>query len=107
MRQSDISFTNTKIVITYDLSNNDISAKEIADASYGVFTTTITIQNAGLFLLPNTTLLSSQNISAREAVAKFKQAFNLAKSRKYFSSCTISRLFCNEVYQKDGYIENN
>ena len=107
MKQSEISFTNTKIVITYDLSNNDISAQEIADASYGVFTTTITIQNTGLFQLPNTTLVSSQNISAQEAVAKFKQAFSFAKSRKHPSYCTISRLFCCEVYEKGGYVENN
>ncbi len=107
MKQSDISFTNTKIIITYDLSNNDISAKEIADVSNGVFKTYIAIQNKGSFQLPNTTLVSSQNISAKDAAVKFRQAFNLAKGKKYFSYCTIARLFCCEASGKSGYTENN
>ncbi len=107
MSSSKISFSSTKIVVTYDLSNNDVSAQEIADASEGVFDTYISISRVGNFHLPNTTLASSNNITAERAVAEFKQAFKTAKGRKYYSSCSISRVFACEVDGKSGYIENN
>ena len=106
MNYSGFSCKVTKIVITYDLSNNNISAQEIADASNGIFKTCIAIQDSGRLQLPDTTLVSSKNIGVQEAVDKFKQAFDLAKGKKH-STCTISCLFCCGVEGKDGYIENN
>lgn len=106
MSKSGITFSVTKIVVTYDLSGNDISAQEIADASNGVFDTCISIKDEGKFHLPNTTLVSSNNISAEDAIGMFRQAFNAAKERKY-SSCSISRVFACDIAGKSGYIENN
>lgn len=107
MKNSNIEFTGTKIIVTYDLNNNDISAQAIANASNGIFSTNISIQNGVSFALPNTTLASSELLSIDDAVNKFKQAFNAAKSLKLYSSCSISRILVCEVANKSGYIENN
>ena len=108
MASTDIKFGVSKVIITYDLSNNDISAQEIAEASNGVFKTYTIMQNGSLYKLPNTTLETSEIFSAKGAVIAFKQAFAVAKqNKKVFSYCRISRILACEILNKQGYIENN
>lgn len=107
MPSTAVKFNISKIIVTYDLSPNDISAQEIADASNGMFHTTITTQNLQSFTLPNTTLESDKTLSAGQAAIVFKQALMAAKLKKGFSLASITRLLCYEVAFKGGYIENN
>lgn len=107
MANARIQLNISKVIVTYDLNNNDISAQEIADASNGVFNTCIFTSNNIKYLLPNTTLETSKCFTAEGAVLAFKQAFMEAKRRKSFSLCTISRILACEIAGKNGYIENN
>lgn len=106
MAYTDIQFTGSKVIVTYDLNNNNVSAQEIANASNGNFSTTISMKNGNKYKLPNTTLASTIS-SVNEAVTSFKNAFEAAKYNKGISYCSISRIFACEVFMKDGYIENN
>ena len=74
MAYTDIKFTTSKVIITYDLNNNEISAQDIADASNGIFYIDIHTGN-GKYKLPNTTLISDKNISVENAIKEFKKAF--------------------------------
>ncbi len=107
MSSTKVQLNVSKVIVTYDLSPNDISAQEIADASRGVFNTMIVMNNSRSFLFPNTTLETSTMFTAEAAANAFKQALLAAKRAKGFSRATISRLFCCEVAGKGGYIENN
>ena len=98
-KQTTFNFRNTKTIITYDLSENDVSAGTIASKSNYLFTT-INV-GAKSYSFPNTTLSSTLD-TAKKAEAEFKEAFN-----KTGSKAKISRLFIVEVDSKNGYIENN
>lgn len=94
---------NHGILITYDLSNNDISASQIANASNGNLFTCITFNsNNQKYQLPNTTLWFSG--SKEQARDTFLKAFNTAKS--YYSSCSINKILIIDVGSKSSYIEN-
>ena len=91
------------ILITYDLSNNDVSVSKIADASNGALHTYVTMGNdSHIYLLPNTTLWYSGYRD--QAKSAFIAAFNKAKPS--YSSCTINRLLITEVGSKSSYIED-
>lgn len=107
MASTTINFGVSKVIVTYDLSNNDISAQEIANASNGMFCTSIVMKNHTKYHLPNTTLETSQIFTAEGAANAFRKAFLEAKRNKPFSRCIISRIFCCEISGKRGYIENN
>lgn len=107
MGSTNINSLATKVIITYDLTHNDISAQDIADASGGQFSRVISMQNGSNFFLPNTTLQTQTFFAASTAVSAFKQAFSKAKSQKSFSLCQIKKIFACEVGGKNGYIENN
>lgn len=94
-----MTFKGTKTIITYDLSNNDVSASSIASKSSN-FYTTINIDGKS-YNLPNTTL-SSNLETASKVEAEFRSAF-----AKTDSKAKITKLFVIEVFGKDGYIENN
>ena len=96
-KQTTFNFRNTKTIITYDLSENDVGT--IASKSNYLFTT-INV-GAKSYSFPNTTLSSTLD-TAKKAEAEFKEAFN-----KTGSNAKISRLFIVEVDSKNGYIENN
>lgn len=90
-------------LITYDLSDNDVSASKIADASNGVLHTYVTITDDNhKYLLPNTTLWYSG--SKEQAKSTFIAAFN--KAKQSYSSCTINRLLITEVGSKSSFIED-
>ncbi len=99
VKKTTINFKYTKTVITYDLSNNDVSASTIASKSNSLYST-ISVENSN-YNLPNTTLRSDL-ATADAAVAEFRSAF-----AKTDSKAKITRLFAIEVNGKDGYIENN
>lgn len=102
---SKINFTwgTPKTLITYDLSDNMVSATEISDASNGVLHTCVTINNDNhKYLLPNTTLWYSG--SREQAKSAFITAFN--KAKPLYSSCAINRLLITEVGGKSSYIED-
>ena len=89
----------TKTIIAYDLSNNDVSASTIASQSNHLYTT-ISVGNE-TYNLPNTTLRSDLE-TAETAETEFRSAFS-----KTGSKARITRLFTVEVFEKNGYIENN
>ena len=98
-KKTTLTFKGTKTIITYDLSDNDVSASTIASKSSKLYTT-ISVDNTK-YNLPNTTL-SSTLPTVDEAITEFRSAFS-----KTDSKAKITRLFAIEVYGKDGYIENN
>ena len=103
MSKTNFTWGNPKTLITYDLSDNRVSAAEIADASNGVLHTYVTINNDNhKYLLPNTTLC--YNGSKEQAKSTFEAAFNKAKPS--YSACTINRLLITEVGSKASYIED-
>lgn len=94
----EFNFQYSKTIITYDLSNNDVSANTIAAQSNSL-NTNIYVDTS--YNLPNTTL-SSNLETAKEAEAEFRSAF-----AKTGSDAKITRLFVIEVQDKNGIIENN
>ena len=95
----NLNFTETKTIITYDLSPCEITAQDICDQDKR-FYTTISGEESGTFNLPNTTLRTTMDKNT--AVDAFKNAvYKASKDEK------ITRLFAAEVYGKNGYIENN
>lgn len=103
MAKINFSWGNPKTLITYDLSDNDVSASAIADASNGVLHTYVTMNDdSHKYLLPNTTLWYSG--SRDQAKSTFIAAFNKAKSA--YSFCKINRLLITEVGGKSTYIED-
>ena len=99
IKKTTFNFDGTKTIITYDLSDNDVSASTIASKSNHLYTTT-SISGVS-YNLPNTTLGSGLK-STTDAIAEFCAAF--AKTN---SKAKITRLFAIEVFGKSGYIENN
>lgn len=103
MSKINFNWASQDILITYDLSDNRVSAAEIADASNGTLHTYVTINNDNhKYLLPNTTLWYSG--SKEQAKSAFIAAFNRAKPT--YSSCAINRLLITEVGSKSSYIED-
>lgn len=103
MTTKNFTWGTPKTLITYDLSDNRVSATEIADASNGSLHTYVTINNDNhKYLLPNTTLWYSG--SKEQAKSAFVAAFNRAKPS--YSSCAINRLLITEVGSKLSYIDD-
>lgn len=103
MAKTTFTWGTPKSLITYDLSNNDVSAQQIAEKSNGRLFTTVSIRNdSHKYLLPNTTLYFNGSINDAEIV--FRQAFNQAKS--YYSSCRINRLLITDVKNMNAFIED-
>ena len=103
MAQQNLTWPNPKVLITYDLSNNEVSAADIARASNWALSTIIVFGNEySIYSLPNTTLLYSG--SKEQAKSAFIAAFNKAKPA--FSSCSISKLLITEVGGELAYIED-
>lgn len=98
-KSTTMNFTNTKTVITYDLSPCLISAQDICDEDSRLHNS-ISVENKGRFELPNTTLRTSLN--QKDAEKAFRQAVYAASKDE-----TITKLFIIEVDGKNGFIENN
>ena len=101
MAKQNLTWKTPKTLITYDLSNNEVSASDIAYASNWVLNT-VFVGDAHVYFLPNTTLLYSG--SKEQAKSAFIAAFNKAKPA--YSSCSISRLLITEVGGELAYIED-
>lgn len=102
-----INFTWGKpyTLITYDLSDNNVSAQQIADNSAGLLHTTVSINgDSHVYALPNTTLCFSGSKADAERV--FRQSFDRAKNPYFYSPCKISRLLITEVSNMSAYIED-
>ena len=94
MAKINFNWRKPKTLLTYDLSNNDVSASEIAESSGGLLHTYVTVEeDSHKYTLPNTTLWFAG--SKEQAQTTFINAFNNAKSSS--SSCTISRLLITEI----------
>lgn len=103
MVKTNFSWGSPKTLITYDLSNNIVSASDIADASNGILHTYVNINNdSHRYYLPNTTLWYAG--SREQAKSAFIAAFNKAKPA--YSSCEINRLLITEVGGELAYIED-
>ena len=103
MVKTNFSWGSPKTLITYDLSNNQVSAADIADASNGILHIYVDINNdSHRYSLPNTTLWYAG--SREQAKSAFIAAFNKAKPA--YSSCVINRLLITEVSGKLAYIED-
>lgn len=98
-KTTTINFSNTKSIITYDLSPCEISAKDICDEDNRLYNF-ISVKDEGSFNLPNTTIRTSLN--KVEAEKAFRKAVNAVSPYE-----TITRLFIIEVDGKNGFIENN
>lgn len=94
-----MNFSNTKSIISYDLSPCDISASDICKEDSRLHNY-ISVKNEGDFNLPNTTIRTSLNKESAEKA--FRNAVYSASSYE-----RIKRLFIIEVDSKNGFIENN
>lgn len=99
MTATNFKFSKNESIINYDLTSNDVSAQEIANASNGVLKTYIPMKGGIKYCLPNTTLYCT--LSRDNAKSTFISAFNLTGSRAY-----INRLFITEVNDQIAYIED-
>ncbi len=99
-RKADCTFTESKTLITYDLSPCKITVDEIC-AQNSNLENYISIKNKGAFELPNTTILTK--LTKDTAIEAFKKAVSNASNDKE----KITRLFAAEIYQKEGTVENN
>ena len=104
-KEADFTFNTNDVVITYDLTNNDISAEEIAENSNGLLFTRISYNNIG-YALPTTTIYM-QNANVKIAIDAFVKAFESAKNKKYYSQAKIKKLLVLEVGQKSAYLAND
>lgn len=103
MAKTNFTWGKPRTLITYDLSNNEVSASEIAKASNNLLHTYVIMEkDTHQYALPNTTLWFSG--SKEQAKTTFINAFNNAKSSR--SSCTISRLLITEIGGCSSYIED-
>jgi len=97
-KTTNISFENTRCVITYDLENNDVSTEDIAGESHYLNCTTAV--NNTSYDLPYTTLRS--DLDVEKAKDEFKRALRATGSRS-----NLKRLFIVDAQKNSGYIENN
>lgn len=103
-------FVSSGVIITYDFTDNKISAKELEEYTKTInggiptLTTTIKDSNTGiLYSLPNTTLYHDGN--ADSAAVVFNSAFeNLQISKKV--STSIERILIVEIGNKFGVALN-
>lgn len=98
-KSTTINFSNTKTIITYDLSPCEITAQDICNEDKRLMNT-ITVKDEGEFNLPNTTLRTTLN--KEDAEEAFRTAVYAASEDE-----KITRLFIIEVENKNGFIENN
>lgn len=98
-KSTTMNFSNTKTIITYDLSPCEISAQDICNEDNRLHNT-ISVKDEGIFNLPNTTL--STTLSKKDAEDAFRAAVYAASKNE-----KITRLFIVEVDKKNGFIENN
>lgn len=98
-KSTTMNFSNTKSIITYDLSPCEISASDICKEDSRLYNY-ISVKNEGDFNLPNTTIRTSLN--KEDAEKAFRKAVYSASHYE-----TITKLFIVEVDGKNGFIENN
>lgn len=96
----DCTFTESKTVITYDLSPCKITVDDIC-AQNNSLSNYISIRNDGTYELPNTTIITALNKDA--AIEAFKKAVREASG----NTEKITRLFVADIYQNKGHVENN
>jgi hypothetical protein len=101
MTQKNFIWNTQDVLITYDLSDNNVSAADIAAKSDGALHIYVTI-DGHTYSLPNTTLWYSG--SKEQAKSAFIASFNKAKPA--YSSCAINRLLITEIGSKSSYIED-
>ena len=101
MAKTNFFWGKPRTLITYDLSNNQVSASDIAKASNWELHTLV-VEGGHTYFLPNTTLLYAG--SEEQAKSAFIAAFNKAKPA--YSSCVINRLLITEVSGELAYIED-
>ena len=101
MAEQNFSMEYTRSIITYDLSNNDISSKEIVDASKN-FRSVISVKDRK-FELPYTTI--SSNLNKADSLREFFRVFNELKDKKR-SDAEVSRILIVEVYKQLAYIKD-
>lgn len=101
MAKTNFSWGRPRTLITYDLSNNQVSASDIANASNWELHTLVVVDGQ-TYSLPNTTLWYAG--SKEQAKSAFIVAFNKAKPA--YSSCTINRVLITEVGGELAYIED-
>lgn len=106
MASTKFTFGNGSTIVTYDLQNNDITAKEISDASNGKFKTYIQLQNGNKYNLPNTTLWDTASSSIDDTITAFGQAFRKAKANKIGAKSVISRVLVLDVSKTHAYMED-
>ena len=100
---ANFSWSAPKTLITYDLSDNRVSAADIAEASNGALHIYVTmVGDNHKYILPNTTLCYWG--SKEQAQSTFIAAFN--KAKPLYSSCAINRLLITEVAAQSSYIED-
>lgn len=100
MANNDFIWNKSDILITYDLTRNDVSASQIAEASGGYLHTSIAVAPHS-YPLPNTTLWYSGTKEAAKEI--FLRAFRIARGS---SQCVIHRLLVTEVSGMSAYIED-
>jgi len=99
MAETNFKFSKNESIINYDLTPNDISAQEIADASNGVLKTYIPMKGGKKYHLPNTTLYCT--LLRDNAKTSFINAFHSTGSR-----ATVNRLFITELNEQIAYIKD-
>jgi hypothetical protein len=98
-KSTTFNFSNTKTIITYDLSPCSISSQDICDEDSRLHNS-ISVEDEGRFDLPNTTLRTYLN--KKDAEEAFRQAVYAANKYE-----TITKMLIIEVDGKNGFIENN
>ena len=98
-KNTTLKFNNIPTIITYDLSNNDVSASVIASKS-DVLYTNFSVSGVS-YNLPNTTLCSTLK-TAQDVASEFRSAFSKTGSR-----AKITKLLIVEVSGQNSFIENN
>lgn len=103
MAKTNFTWGKPRTLITYDLSNNEVSASEIAKASNNLLHTYVIMEkDTHQYALPNTTLWFSG--SKEQAQATFIAAFQRAKP--FGSSCSVNRILTTEIGGESSHIED-
>lgn len=99
MKSARIMFSDTTTILTYNLSNCNISSAMICDQN-PMFHTAFYVKDHIPFDLPTTTLLTMQN--KEDAEKMFKEAVE-----KLDPNAKITKMFIFNVSGMDAFVENN
>lgn len=99
MKSAKFMFGETTTILTYDLTQSNISAEKICDEN-PMFHTTFYVKGNIPFNLPGTTLLTIQNKD--DAEKGFRNVVN-----KLDPNAKIKKLFILNVSDMDAFIEEN